>query len=447
MPTDPRGVWVFKRGKKVAELEVPAGPTELIEQLMVLGSWIVGCTGRSIVVWKTGNLEHYVTLTPTDPSSVADGRPILTGKMCSMPTYLNKIFVGRYDGGVDIWNVSTGKLVYTILPTTPDAGAITALQPAPVLSLMAIAYSSGTLAIHNVSTDRTVLQLRNPSTSSPPVSTITFRTDGLGAGKDGRKAGVMATAVADNGDVTLWDLNDGGKVAGILRDAHEAAGKERVSGINKIEFLGGQPVMVTTGMDNALRTWIFDETPFSPIPRPLHSRSGHSAPITTIMFLPAGSDGCDAAGKWLLSASQDRSLYGLSLRKDSQNTELSQGKVKSKAKKIGHLNGSITQTVRAEDLKTPEITCVACSLNRDGGMGTAATGPIWANSKSTNAEETNITGWESIVTGHRGDKYARTWVWGKKKAGRWALETGDGMEVKVDSSAPYHVSGVYMADF
>lgn len=241
----------------------------------------------------------------------------------------------------------------------------------------------------------------------------------------------MATAGADNGDVALWDLNDGGRVAGILRDAHEAAGEERVSGVNKIEFLSGQPVIVSTGMDNALRTWIFDETPFSPIPRPLHSRSGHSAPITTIMFLPAGSDGCDTAGKWLLSASQDRSLYGLSLRKDAQNTELSQGKVKSKAKKLGHLNGSTTNSVRTEDLKTPEITCVACSLNRDGGMGAAANGPMWANSKATNAESTNITGWESVVTGHRGDKYARTWIWGKKKAGRWALETGDGTEVKV----------------
>ena len=68
-------------------------------------------------------------------------------------------------------------------------------------------------------------------------------------------------------------------------------------------------------------------------------------------------------------------------------------------------------------------------------MGAAAGGPIWANAKAVSAENTNMTGWESIVTGHKGDKFARTWIWGKKKAGRWALETGDGTEVKVHSQS------------
>jgi U3 small nucleolar RNA-associated protein 21 len=64
-------------------------------------------------------------------------------------------------------------------------------------------------------------------------------------------------------------------------------------------------------------------------------------------------------------------------------------------------------------------------------MGITTSGPIWSNPKFTNTESTNSTGWESVVTGHRGDKYARTWFWGKKKAGRWAFGTSDGTEVKV----------------
>ncbi|KAK2737888.1 hypothetical protein FQN57_007339 [Myotisia sp. PD_48] len=430
-PNLAQGVWVFKRGKKLAELEIPAHTIgEPIEQLIVFGSWIVGCGGTNIHVWKSTTYEHYTTLTPHSTISTSGGR-MLVGKMCTMPTYLNKIFVGKCDGCVDIWNVGTGKLVFTILPTFPDAGAVTALQPAPVLSLLSIAYSSGALTIHNIRTDQPLLQLRKPGgTNNFPISSISFRTDEIGAGEDGRKAGVMATASASSGDITMWDLNDGGRVTGILRGAHQPSGDNNTARIDKIEFLSGQPVIISTGSDNSLRSWIFDESPFSPIPRPLHGRAGHSAPITKLMFLPSGSDGSDMVGKWLLSAGQDRSLYGLSLRKDSQNTELSQGKVKSKAKKIGASTSTGSQTIRYEELKAPEITCLACSLNRDGGMGTAVTGPIWTNAKAASAENTNSTGWESVITGHKGDKFARTWVWGKKKAGRWAFETGDGTEVK-----------------
>ncbi|KAL2215265.1 Utp21 specific WD40 associated putative domain-containing protein [Thermoascus aurantiacus ATCC 26904] len=435
-PGSPGGVWVFKRGKKIAALEEPpSGLVEPIEQLLVFGSWVVGCCGRSIQVWKSASYEHYTTLTPAKPKDCS-GERILTGKMCNMPTYLNKIFVGKYDGSVDIWNLSSGKLLYTILPTSPNAGAVTALQPAPVLSLLAIAYRNGALSIHNVDTDQIVLSLRSASHSSPPITSITFRNDGLGAGDDGRKSGVMATASIDSGDITIWDLNNGGRVAGILRGAHDVSGNDGDSGINRIEFLDGQPVIVSSGKDNALRSWIFDETPFSPIPRPLHSRSGHAAAITTLEFLPSPSDGSESVGKWLLSASKDRSIWAFSLRKDGQNTELSQGNIRSKAKKAGGFRAGIDQSVRSEDLKAPEITCIACSLNRDGGMGVTTSGPIWANSRGANTDASNATGWESVLTGHRGDKYARTWFWGKKRAGRWTFETGDATEVKSVAISP-----------
>jgi len=40
------------------------------------------------------------------------------------------------------------------------------------------------------------------------------------------------------------------------------------------------------------------------------------------------------------------------------------------------------------------------------------------------------------VTGHRDDKFARTWFWGRKKAGRWAFETGDGGNVSSVAMSP-----------
>ena len=356
-----------------------------------------------------------------------------------MPTYLNKIFVGKQDGCLDIWNVGTGKLIYTILPQNASSGAVTALEPTPALSILSIARADGSIILHDIRIDRAVLSLNTQVSHPSTISTISFRTDGLGAGDEGSKAGIMATAGTGDGDVTFWDLNDGGRITGILRGAHNppssAHGSDPV-GINRVQFLSGQNVMLTSGLDNALKSWIFDANSLSPTPRILHSRCGHAASVTKLAFVPSNSDGADTQGKWLMSAGRDQSLWGWSLRRDGQSTELSQGNVRRKAKRLGLLGKNLEneRSTSLEDLKAPEIISIACSLNRDGGMGASSGGgSVWTNTKSkkgpADASESSITGWESVLTGHRGDKYARTWFWGRKKAGRWAFESGDGMEV------------------
>lgn len=415
-----RGIWVFKRGRYVAELETLPSSGPPLEKIIVFGSWVVSCTSTSIQVWRADNYELYTELFPAGATQ-ADQR--LSGALSSLPTFLNKIFVGRIDGNVEIWNISTGKFIYTITPPSSDCGSVVYLEPAPALSILAVGYSSGHVVLRNVQDESTILHLQHSHTH--PVSSISFRTDEMGAGEDGKLDGVMATASVESADVTLWDLNGGGRIAGILRGAHEVSSESRSSGINKIEFLPDQAVLISSGLDNSLRSWIFDQSPFSPIPRPLHSRSGHGAPVTALTFLPVASDGSDAAGKWLLSAGLDLALWGFSLRKDGQSAELSQGRVKSKARKIG---SRIDQTSTIEELKAAEITSIAACLNRDAGMGIATKGPVWTNVKGQKGEESSVAGWESIVTTHRGDKCARTWFWGKKKAGRWAFETADGSE-------------------
>ncbi|KAL3429300.1 Utp21 specific WD40 associated putative domain-containing protein [Aspergillus tetrazonus] len=425
------GVWVFKRGKKIASLETPIEAFAPIEHLTVFGSWIVGCNGQSVNVWKNGSYEHYTTLTLAHSRDTPSQAAYAT-QICNMPTYLNKVFIGKSDGTVDIWNVKTGRLVHSIFAAFPNAGPVTVLRPSPALSVIAIAYKNGSISIQNVETGQSIFSFQPQAPRALAITSLTFRNDDAGAGEDGQQSGAMATACLASGDITLWDLNRGGRVVGVLRNAHKVSAGDPGSGINHIEFLDGQPVIVSTGKDNSLRTWIVDESPFSPIPRPLHSRSGHSDTITTVSFLPSHSDGSESTAKWLLSASKDSSLWGFSLRKDSQSAELSQGSVEQRAKKKGVVisdvnNGSISSQ---PNLRAPEVTCIACSLNRDGGMGVTVSGTIWSNPKTTDTTASNKTGWESIVTGHRGDKYARTWFWGKKKAGRWVFETGDGTDVK-----------------
>jgi U3 small nucleolar RNA-associated protein 21 len=428
------GVWVFKRGQKVNELQDPHGGCEVITKILTFGSWIIGCCRTKIEIWSSANLEHYTTINP------GHGRRgvTITGGICNMPTYLNKILVGTSDGCVEVWNVSTGKSLYTVFPSASDEGAVTVVEPTPALSLFAIAYASGTVVIHDVRMDRQIITLNTGAGKRAPVTSISFRTDGLGAGDDGQKSGVMATASSTNGDVTFWDLNNRGRKMGVLRGAHSPPSTkagEITGGVSKIEFLAGQAIILTSGLDNSLKSWIFDEIPFSPVPRILHSRSGHAAPITSLQFLPPSSDGSDADGKWLLSASRDRSLWAWSLRRDGQSTELSQGNIRKKAKNMGILNNSLVSSdgsMTLEELKAPKITCMACSLNRDGGMGAVSgSKEIWATAgtKAANSAESSASGWESVVTGHKDDKFARTWFWGRKRAGRWKFETGDGASV------------------
>ncbi|CAK7241069.1 MAG: rRNA-processing protein utp21 [Sporothrix thermara] len=458
-----QGVWVFQRGRKMGELPMPRDLAEPIRQILIFGAWIVGLAKTRIEVWKSTTLEHYTTLQPTASTTAGNE---LTGGMCTMPTFLNKLFVGRADGWVEIWNVSSGKLVYTILPpkTENPPGGVTCLEPTPALGLLAIAYSGGPLVIHDVLRDQPLIHVEAGTAgvtadgeNDAPVTSISFRTDGRGAGQDGRLEGVMATATTASGDVTFWDLNKGGRIMGVLRSAHNPPSGDPSStvrgGISKVEFLAGQPVILTSGLDNSLRSWIFDETPFSPIPRILHTRSGHAAPVNCLEFLPTDFDGSDGGNKWLLSGGLDRSLWGWSLRRDGQSSELSQGNVRQKAKKMGILSTSALRhgpTTTLEDLKAPPITCIASSLNRDGGIG-ALPGkmPIWLRIGGPNSsvgnrknkartgeglrpgdtESSSMTGWESVVTAHRDDAYARTWFWGRKRAGRWSLGTGDSQHV------------------
>lgn len=442
-----QGLWVFQRGRKVAELDVPSDLDEPIKQILVFGSWIVACALTRVEVWNSVTLEHYTTIRTV---SAQEGGNELTGGITNMPTFLNKIFIGRKDGWVEIWNISTGKLIYTILPPSQNAGAVTCLQPSTALSVLAVAYSEGPLVLHDVLRDTPLIEL-NAGTPDTPVNAISFRSDGMGAGQDGRKDGIMATATAATGDITFWDLNGGGRISGILRSAHNPpsrAGTLVGGGVSKIEFLYGQSVIVTSGRDNSLKSWIFDETPFSPIPRILHTRSGHAAPVTCLEFLPSDFDGADAGNKWLLSGGSDRSLWGWSMRRDGQSTELSQGNIRKKAKKYGILSTSALAhgpTTTLEDIKAPEITCIASSLNRDGGIG-ALPGkqPIWQRSSKKerakkvahDAEISGMTGWESVVTAHKNDSFARTWFWGRKRAGRWMFETSDGANVSTVAISP-----------
>lgn len=153
---------------------------------------------------------------------------------------------------------------------------------------------------------------------------------------------IMASA-SIHGDIALWDL-DKRKLVHVMRGAHDGF-------IPSIQFLNGQPILVSSGADNSvkvsvaficccildsffyflfytrmyydrnstfngLKQWIFDS--LDGLPRLLKLRSGHHAPPHRIRYY--GDD-----GHIILSAASDRSVRVFSTVRDSQSTELSQG--------------------------------------------------------------------------------------------------------------------------
>lgn len=91
----------------MAELEVPEGLNEPVKEIIIFGSWIVGCCSTRLEVWKSTNYEHYATLTSIR-SRENKGENDLSGVICHMPTLLNKVFAGKQDGSIELWNISTG---------------------------------------------------------------------------------------------------------------------------------------------------------------------------------------------------------------------------------------------------------------------------------------------------------------------------------------------------
>lgn len=76
-----------------------------------------------------------------------------------------------------------------------------------------------------------------------PVNSIAFRTDGQE---------VLATSNA-NGNIALWDLNEGGRLSHIIRGAHDAE-------VTSIQWIPGQPVLISSGNDNSVKVALLKRT-------------------------------------------------------------------------------------------------------------------------------------------------------------------------------------------
>lgn len=99
----------------------------------------------------------------------------------------------------------------------------------------------------------------------------------------------MATS-SKSGTVAVWDL-DKQRLITVMRGVHYGA-------VTTLCFFVGEPILFSSGSDNAIKMWIFDQSDGNG--RLLRSRSGHSAPPQKIRFYTSSS--------LILSAARDKSF-------------------------------------------------------------------------------------------------------------------------------------------
>ena len=263
-----------------------------------------------MVVWDGEEVRHKISLG-------SEFNPTL---LLHPHTYLNKVLVGGAQG-VQLWNISTGKLVHSF-----DAfQGITCAAQSPVVDVVAFGTDQGKVLLHNLKTDSQVVSFSHAEQAN--VTSVSFS----------QVSEVMSSSSAD-GELAIWDL-DKRRVKTVLRGPH--SGK----GIARAAFLPGEPLLMSLGMDNSLKCWIFDQEEGAP--RLLRERSGHSVPPSRVRFYPGGetvstiATGADARVCEVLSAGGpgDGALRVFHTKRENQNRVLSQGHIKETKKSFAGWNG------------------------------------------------------------------------------------------------------------
>ncbi|KAJ1968708.1 rRNA-processing protein utp21 [Dispira parvispora] len=316
------GPYVVKlhRGKQVQCSPPPINETdsgEHLGQLVYFGSVLVALSAnKKLKVYYRTNMDLYTTIEFQRHS--AGFEPTV---LVHPTTYLNKIVVGGSNGALQIWNLKTNKLLYE---TAALGSAVTALVQSPVVDVLAIGLADGTIALHNIRTDKRVVTYQQEG----QVTSISFRSDG--------EKHFMASGTMD-GTIVFWDLETR-RLHYLLHGAHQGP-------VSHLYFLPKIPILISSGHDNAIRQWKFHETSSHPL---LHKElAGFSEPPHLAHFYAEGDPR-------LLAACPDRSLRAFNTSTMDNAVEFGQNP---------SLTG-IKKNRKSDSTKLPKITAMASNAHK-----------------------------------------------------------------------------------
>ena len=194
--------------------------------------------------------------------------------ICHPATYLNKVLLGSDDGRALLLNVKSGSAIYEFAAFAGAGSggvAVTCPANAPALDTVAVGLADGSIRVHNVRLDSSVAVFGHDAVATP-VRDVSFSPGGE----------PLLAAIGDSGTVSVWDLEKR-RLRTLVVGAHDAAGIS-------CYFFPGSPILMTSGGDNALKHWIFDNRDGSG--RLLRFRAGRlAAPPKHVSFTASRARG------------------------------------------------------------------------------------------------------------------------------------------------------------
>jgi U3 small nucleolar RNA-associated protein 21 len=359
-----RNILVWKRVEQVNQFT--GHHKGNIKQLLSVGNILFSLDeARHLCVWDMNTMEFLSEL-----NFPAGFTPSF---MMHPSTYLNKILIGSEEGTLELWNIRSMKCIYSFKGW---GSAVTSIHQSPAVDVVGIGLADGKVYMHNLQYDKSLMDFHQEGSK---VTAISFRTDSAAPEP-------FAVTGSTSGDIAVWNLKSK-RLENMIVGAHEGM-------VVSLFFLPNEPILVSSGVDNSLKMWIFDN--LNGTARLLKSREGHKAPPTRIRYygnntLASMTDGSDGTCCQILSAGQDRAFRVFHTAREQQSTEMSQGPVLKKAKKMN---------IRVEDLKLPPITQFA-------------------------AMETRERDWSNVVTCHENEMAAYVWRFERRAIGKKILRQFD----------------------
>ncbi|KAL9339861.1 hypothetical protein Peur_068876 [Populus x canadensis] len=308
---------VFKRAHQVARW---SGHSGKVNSLMVFGDHVISVDVEGpLFIWGFKGVAGDIV----PVGHIMLGEKCTPTRVMHPDTYLNKVLIGSQEGGLQLFNVSTKKMLHEFKGW---GSSVSSCVSSPALDVVAVGCADGKIHVHNIRYDEEVVTFSHSTRGA--VTALSFSTDGQPLLASGGSSGV----------ISIWNL-DKRKLQSVVREAH-------ASSIISLHFLANEPVLMSSSADNSIKMWVFDTTDGDP--RLLRFRSGHSAPPLCIRFY--------ANGRHILSAGQDRAFRLFSVIQDQQSRELSQRHVSKRAKKL---------RVKEEELKLKPVIAFDCAEIRE----------------------------------------------------------------------------------